>query len=117
MARTTDADVRYMFDNNLDPEKTLDPIINDASIYIDKVESYYDDATLEIMEKYLACHMISMSFYRQETMDRRSGESANYTGSFSQGLKSTTYGQYLLNLDTENALENLNKRKVNFYFV
>ena len=116
--RTNEVDVRYYFtSSDLDNDKDLTPIIEDASLIIDKIQDFYDATTLEAMEKYLTCHLISFTFHRQEVSAKRDDEAVVFTGVFTKGLNATSFGQSLLLLDDLQKLQELEKLKTVTYAV
>lgn len=109
--RTTPSAVSEIIETDVDI--SLTPFIETASALVDEicVPLGYDDARLELIERWLSAH-----FYAVRDM-RLSGEGvgpiqANYQYRVDLRLQVTIYGQQALILDTKGGLKTLNKDKV-----
>ena len=67
-------------------------------------------AALKEIERWLTAHLISITQERMTTEEKLGEASVKYAGVYGEGLKSTTYGQMVLALDTCNAFANLGKK-------
>ena len=105
MARTNSTDVKAIIDTSLLAAE-VDPFITDASLFVDNTlaSSGLDAATLEMIEKYLAAHFLSMLDQRIQTEAFPSGIRFNYQGKTDMGLDQTFYGQMAKVLDTSGKL-------------
>jgi hypothetical protein len=111
MARTTKDAVKEIINTSLgDP--TIEAIIDSANILVTNVLSDSDlgATTLAEIERWLTAHMISISWERQATDEKLGEASIKYAGVFGEGLKSTTYGQMVLMMDTSGLMRNAGKR-------
>jgi len=106
MARTTEADVRDIFDTSLDSAE-LGAFIEDASSLLDQQlgDSGLDPALLERIEKYVAAHMAAASDPRH-TSTSGASRSASYEdrGGSGTGLMATAHGRRAVALDPTGSL-------------
>ncbi len=91
-------------------------LINAASKMIDNqttMTSTLDDDTLTEIERWLTAHLIMQGPNRFTTEEKVGEASAKYAGKFGEGLKSTSYGQMVITLDTTGVLSKLGYRQAN----
>ena len=114
MARTTVAEVKQIMDTAL-----TDPQINayisvSTSIVTDVFvnNTTLGDVRLEEIERWLTAHLIASTRERQTTEEWIGDVKIKYAGTFGEGLKSTTYGQMVLFLDSTGLIAKLSKKAV-----
>ena len=103
--RTNVTDVRTIINTSLE-DVDIQSYITSASLMIDTYmsESELSSSILQEMEKWLVAHLISVSRERAAQSESVGNASITYSGKFGEGLKSTSYGQMVLMLDTESLL-------------
>lgn len=101
---------------------SLEGFIDTASKLVDRVEccanGKLDDQTLELLERWLACHFyasINPNILQSKSIG---GASKSYqVGQVGTGIEGTPYGQQALALDTTGCLESITGEKVNLTWV
>jgi hypothetical protein len=88
--------------------------ITPAALLVDEdlADTGQSDDRLELIERYLAGHMILSSGIddlRQTTSERTDREQKSYTGEFGEALRSTTLGQKAITFDTSGKLADMAK--------
>jgi hypothetical protein len=109
MARTTIAAVQKIisYDAVLIPD--IQPFIDDASLMVTNIiGTAASEATLEMVERYLAAHLIGISDPRIQSEQVRTIQ-ASYQVKLSDGLGITHYGSMAMQLDTSGKLSRWNK--------
>lgn len=109
MARTTLAKVakivQYATVNVPDPQQQID----DASLMVTNIiGTALDEATAEMVERYLAAHLISIADPRIQSEQVRSIQAA-YQFKLSDGLGITHYGTTAMQLDSSGKLARWNR--------
>lgn len=106
--RTTVEEVRMIIDTALE-DAVITSFIQSASLFIDRVlsDSNLDDEALEDIERWITAHLIANTAERQAKEEGAGGAFIKYVGDFGMGLKSTTYGQTAIMLDTSDTLKAL----------
>jgi len=117
MAYVTPEEVRgVMYECTLtDPQ--IDPYILSAHLLITEIlgGKGYSESKLRDIEKYLTAHFIGSINYRPTSREKVGEAEVEYANAkFGEGLKSTSYGQVVVMLDTSGALSNLGKREASF---
>jgi len=102
MARVTSDEVKEILKSSALTGDQIDPFILGAHLYVNKV--YADDTSmgetlLREIERWFTAHMIASSIERTTTDEKIGDAAVIYTGKFGEGLKSTPYGQMVLQLD------------------
>lgn len=102
MARTTATAVKQILTTSL-TDTVVEAYIDDASAMVDEV--FEDDTDigstlLTAIEKWLTAHMIASTQERFGKEEGAGGAYIKYTGVYGEGLRSTPYGQMVMNLDT-----------------
>lgn len=69
-------------------------------------------AVLKEIERWLTAHLISITKDRMTTDEKLGEASVKYSGVFGEGLKSTSYGQMVLDLDTCGQFGNLGMKDI-----
>lgn len=124
MPRVTAEEVKEIMDNCPLSDSIVYTYINSASAYINKVfdltpsedSDPFSDG-YEDIEKWLTAHMIATTRFRQASEEKLETASVKYTGYWSKGLESTSYGQMVLMLDTEGKLAGAGKRSATIYAI
>lgn len=109
MARTTIAAVQKIisYDAVLIPD--IQPFIDDANVMVTAIiGTAASEATLEMVERYLAAHLIGISDPRIQSEQVRTIQ-ASYQVKLSDGLGITHYGSMAMQLDTSGKLSRWNK--------
>ena len=114
MARTTAADVIAIMEENDLTELQVTPFVDSANVMVNQVMGTTEttDILTEI-EKWLAAHMIAIGKVRQTKTEKAGTAEVSYTGFWTLGLRSTSYGQMVVALDTTGAFADLDKKKAN----
>jgi hypothetical protein len=104
MARTTSSAVKSIVTTSVADVTT--PFIDDANLLVTAHlgDSGLSAALLEMIERYLAAHYVTISQGGQLTLQKVGQSSEMIAGKFSTGLNSTRYGQQAVALDTTGAL-------------
>jgi len=100
MARTTVDEVSKILDN--------------TGLDNSQISGYIDSANRGEIEKWWAAHLIASTVERTTDQEKVGDVSAKYTGKWGEGLKSTPYGQTVLQLDTTGTLQKSGKQAVYF---
>lgn len=92
--------------------------IEGAGEYIDAVFASVTiaDSLKENIKKWVAAHMIALSNERTTIQESAGGAGVSYANVFSEGLKSTPYGQFAINLDITGTLSAINEDKKRIVF-
>lgn len=108
MARTTVDLVKAVISTTLE-DTNIEQYIDSASALIDvwfKGVSASEDMLSEL-ERWIAAHLIASTKERQAREEGAGGAYIKYSGMYGIGLKSTTYGQTAISLDTTNTLKGI----------
>jgi len=107
--RTNPAEVQAIIPDTINI-LTIDTFVNTASLLIDTVlgSSSLSDEILERIECFLTAHLLYSTIVRQ-TQNKSVGDASETYAKLGEGLKSTTYGQIVAQLDTTGALINTGK--------
>jgi hypothetical protein len=107
MARVNASQVKDIIDTDL-PDITVSVFINAANITVTKLlgsSTVLSATQLKEIERWLTAHLMACTRERQSSKEEVMGEtSITYTGKTGEGLKSTFYGQTVLDLDTSGVL-------------
>jgi hypothetical protein len=115
MARTTATEVKEIITTSLsDAAVTAYIGIANRMVTANLSEQELSDETLEDIECWLTAHLIAVTKERFTTGEKIGDASVNYAGIFGEGLKSTSYGQMVLMLDTSGTMGVSGKQKVYF---
>lgn len=121
MARVTPTEVKAIMNNCTVADDTVDIFILGATQMISKVFS--GDTTtgsnlLKEIERWLAAHMIATTpLHRISTEETVGQATIKYAGKFGEGLKSTPYGQMVLQLDVTGKMGKIGKGEASIYAV
>ena len=115
MARTAAADVKLISDTALS-DSDISKIIDSANFITTETleDEGLSDGLLKEIETYLTAHIIAIGRERQTAEERVHDIWVVHQGHFSTGLYSTTFGQYVLFLDTSGKFAQRNKKKMTF---
>ena len=125
MPRVTATEVKEIMDNCPLSDAIVETYIEIACAYVNKVfdldpdddsDGTFTDDYVEI-ERWLAAHMIATTRFRQVQEEKLENATVKYTGYWSKGLESTSYGQMVLMLDTEGKLAAAGKRAATIYAI
>lgn len=112
--RTTEAQVAAILRDPPSPLSVLDPMIETANnvVTANCTDSRwgYSNATLELIERWLAAHYYAV--FRPRTISEGAGEVSQTFAlkTADTPLESTPYGQQVMLIDNQGALASLNKR-------
>lgn len=107
MARTTDSAVEGIIE--VGQNEILTPFIEAANALVTEVctSSTYDDARLELIERWLSAHFYAIYDPRPES-EKAGDVAAKYQTKVNLGFDVTHYGQMAMRLDTAGGLASLN---------
>ncbi|MFW5701286.1 MAG: hypothetical protein ACOCWM_06305 [Cyclobacteriaceae bacterium] len=110
--RVTVSEIKEIYPTSLEDD-VIEPYIDIANdLVTEKLTGMHGDERLAIIEKFLTAHLIVTTRDRQATWQELGDARVRYTDVFGEGLKSTTFGQTALLLDTNGILASSGKRKV-----
>lgn len=110
--RVTVSEIKEIYPTSLEDD-VIEPYIDIANdLVTEKLTGMHGDERLAIIEKFLTAHLIVTTRDRQATWQELGDARVRYTDVFGEGLKSTTFGQTALLLDTSGILASSGKRKV-----
>lgn len=116
MARTTATDVKAIMGSTL-ADVVVNAYITSANIFVtNSLGTTLGDDVLEQIEMWLSAHMIATTRERVAKKEGAGGAEIEYVGQFGEGLKSTSYGQMALALDTTGVLAGLGDKAKNVSF-
>lgn len=107
--RTNYTDVDAIMDGMTVNEADVNKYITGANAMLNEVIGTGTSVLMTEIEKWLTAHMISSTRERIGKEEEAGGAKIKYTGFWSEGLKSTPYGQMVLTLDTTGAFAALGK--------
>ena len=112
--RTSASDIMEILpDDSVLTDSAIEAFIEIASSMVDDLDSTLLNADrLKEIERFLTAHLISVTRDRQGLKEAIGEANITYTGYFGIGLKSTTYGQIVTQLDTTGALLALGRRTI-----
>jgi hypothetical protein len=110
MPRTTATEVKKILDSTALSDTDIDSYIVTANVLVNDVLGTGTTDLLTEIEKWLTAHLIVSTRERQAESEEAGGAKIKYTGKYDAGLKSTTYGQMVLTLDTTGKMATLSGR-------
>lgn len=116
--RATETDVRSVLNTGLEnPE--IQRLLGFANRQVTATLSSagLTDAVLKDIETWLTAHFIAIGKERQTEEERVDDIWVVHQGIFKEGLRSTTYGQMVLMLDTSGSFNKATKQKVSFHAI
>jgi len=111
--RTTLQKVKDILDDTSLSDAILTSVIDSANIFVTESltgKGLSDNALAEI-ERWLAGHMVAVTRERTAAKEGAGTAFIHYTGTWGEGLLSTSYGQTAVMLDTSGTLANIAKVK------
>ncbi|MFP4526445.1 MAG: hypothetical protein ACLFNL_08645 [Bacteroidales bacterium] len=115
MALTTPNDIKLIIDTDMEDDD-ISGYIDSASALIETWFSGVSASTtmLKEVERWLTAHLIAMSKERQVKEEGAGGAYVRYSGIFGTGLKTTSYGQTAIEIDSTNTLRSVSGKKLKF---
>jgi hypothetical protein len=112
--RTTIQKVRDILEPNDITDDVIESIIESASVMVTSLFSgtSTSSALLAEIERWVSAHMIASTVLRQTIDQGAGGAYEKYAGTFADGLKSTSYGQTAIALDSSGVLASSGGRQV-----
>jgi hypothetical protein len=101
-------------------DTVVDSMIAMANRFVTKIFSgvlSMSEADLADIERWLTAHFIASTLSRQTSEEKVGDAAAVFTGKWDEGLKSTSYGQMVLMLDTTGRIANAGKRGASIYAI
>lgn len=109
-ARVTATEVRVVITTSL-LDADIDAYVALAnSMVTNTVTCGLAASVLKEIERWLTAHLIGITKERQTTKEKLGEAAVEYAGTFGEGLKQTSWGQMVLQLDTCGSFRNLGKR-------
>lgn len=115
--RVTEAEVKAILDNTTLTNTQVLAYIGSANTLINTVFGTGTTAILGELEKWVAAHMIAITRERQAKKEEAGGAKIEYTGVYEEGLKSTSYGQMAIFLDSTGLLAALSGKTIKIYAI
>jgi len=115
--RVTEAEVKAILDNTTMTDPQILAYIVGANALVNSVFGTGTDAILKEIEKWISAHMIAITRERQAKKEGAGGATIEYTGEYTEGLRSTSYGQMAIALDKSGILASLSGKTVKIYAV
>lgn len=110
--RVTASEVKEIYDTSM-ADATITPFIDVANdLVTEKLTGEHNDTRLAMIEKFLTAHLITSTRDRPAIEEEIGDARVHYSDIFGENLKSTTFGQAVLMLDTSGILNSMGKRKV-----
>ncbi|MFP4047483.1 MAG: hypothetical protein ACLFT4_06955 [Bacteroidales bacterium] len=118
MALTTPNDIKLIIDTDMEDDD-ISGYIDSASALIETWFSGVSASTtmLKEVERWLAAHLIAMSKERQVKEEGAGGAYVRYSGIFGTGLKTTSYGQTAIEIDSTNTLKSISGKKLKCFAI
>ena len=114
MARVTVEEVKAIISTKLG-EQVIEQYINSAGVIMDMLKGHSLPAPLmKEIERWITAHLIASSRERQAREEGAGGAYVRYAGMSYSGLRSTTYGQHAIALDTSGVLATMAGKTVTF---
>jgi len=113
--RTTRSDVKAVIQTALE-DNEIQILMEMANRMVTEslLSSSLSTAVLKDIETWLSAHLIAIGKERQPSEEKVQDIWIRYQGKFGESLRSTTFGQMVLMLDTSGAFDSTTKRKVSF---
>ena len=115
--RVTEAEVKAILDNTTLTDPQVLAFIGSANVLINTAFGTGTTDILKELERWVAAHMIAITRERQAKKEEAGGAKIEYTGDYGAGLKSTSYGQMAISLDSSGILASLSGRAIRIYAV
>lgn len=95
--RVNDSDVKDVFDTTIDTTRYIESA--HRTIESTVTTTAYTAEELEELELYLAAHLAAFMGDPEAAKESVGDHSVTYRGAFDEGLKATSFGQWVLSLD------------------
>lgn len=105
--RVSATDVKAIIETEL-VDNIIDVYILSANTLVNTALGSGTSDILKEIERWLTSHLIAISKERQASKEGAGGANIEYAGSYGEGLKSTSFGQMVLTLDTTGKMASLN---------
>lgn len=118
--RVTAEGVKEIMDNCTLSDTIVDKYIIGANAWINNIlstDTTLGDPLMELLELWFTAHMISVSTCRTASKEKLGEATVEYTGTWGMNLKSTSYGQMVLTLDTTGLLALAGKASASIYAI
>jgi hypothetical protein len=115
--RVTATEVLEVLDGSTLTDAQVNPYITSANVMVNAALGTGTTDILKEIERWLAAHMITVTRERQAKSEGAGGANITYSEIFGEGLKSTNYGQMVLNLDTTGAMASLGGKAATIYAI
>lgn len=119
-ARVTATEVKEIITGCSTSDAIVDVYIGAATLLIDSVfasDTVLSDDQLKELERWFTAHMIASVDFRTTSEEKLGEASVKYTGKWGEGLRSTPYGQMVLQLDVTGKIAKVGKGVPNIYAV
>ena len=103
--RVTATDVKAIIDTEL-TDLQVSAYITSANVMVNTALGTGTTDILREIERWISAHMIASTKERQALKEEAGTAKIEYTGKYGEFLRSTSYGQMALALDTTNVLAN-----------
>ena len=108
--RATATEVRVIITTDLLDAAITSMITLANTMVTDTVTCGLSAAILKEIERWLTAHLIAVTHDRMAVSEKLGEAEVKYSGVYGEGLKSTTYGQMVLQLDTCGSFAKLGKK-------
>lgn len=100
-------------------EVIIDSFIVGANSMVDAnlLNKGLSDIILKEIERWISAHLIAVTLERQSKKEGAGGASIEYTGTYTEGLNMTSYGQMAISLDKSGTLASLSKGKARIFAI
>jgi len=111
--RVTATEVKGVITTTLTDDE-ITPYITSANVYVTARlgSSALIDAVLKEIERWMTAHMIASTKTRQEIEAEAGSAKIKYSDNYDTGLKSTSFGQMCISLDTTGLLAQEGKKPI-----
>jgi len=117
MARVTATEVKAIMDGVTLADSIVDSYIISANTLVNSALGTAETDLLKEIERWTTAHLIAITRERQAVKEGAGGASIEYAGKFGEGLKSTSFGQTVLVLDTSGKMAALGGKSAEIYAV
>lgn len=114
--RVTVAEVKEIIDTSKS-DTIISACILGADTLVNSVLGTGSADILKEIERWLAAHLIAISWERQALKEEAGTAKITYTGVYGAGLSSTSYGQMVKTLDATGTMAALDKRPIQIYAI
>lgn len=114
--RVTATEVKEIIETTLS-DAIVNAHIAGANALVNEVFGTGTSDLLKQIELWLTAHMLTLTRERQAAKEGAGGANIEYTGTFGQGLESTTFGQMVKVLDTTGAMASLGTKQASLFAI